>query len=39
MVEAVSLPVLLPDSTERTIAEQSFEIVVHDKQMYHMLIR
>jgi hypothetical protein len=38
MVEAVSLPVLLPDSTERTIAEKSFEIVVHDKQMYHMLI-
>jgi hypothetical protein len=38
LVEAVSLPVLLPDATERTTAENSFEIVVHDKQMYHMLM-
>src|ERR1022692_835343 len=38
IVEALPLPVLLPDATERTIAEQSFEIVVHDKQLYHMLM-
>jgi hypothetical protein len=38
IVEVLALPVLLPDATERTIDEQSFEIVVHDKQLYHMLI-
>lgn len=38
VVEALSLPVMMPDATERTIAEQSFEIVVQDRRMYHMLL-
>jgi hypothetical protein len=38
VVEALALPVLLHDATERTISEQSFEIVVNDKQMCHMLM-
>lgn len=38
VVEALPSPVLLPDATDRTTSEQSFEIVVHDKLMYHMLL-
>lgn len=38
IVKALPLKALLADSTDRTIAEQSFEIVVYDKRMFHMLM-
>jgi hypothetical protein len=38
VLQALPLPVSLPDATDRTTTEQSFEIVVYDRQMYHMLL-